>query len=323
MPALHGNYIDLLVLIFLGVYAWEGIRRGFLGQVAEMGSFILAFILGLRLYPQAARLLMDNFSFSLAFANAIGFITVAIGTEIILSRGLVFIIRRVPKLWLLSPINRISGILPAIIDGLILVAFFLTAIITLPVSGKIKNDIVVSRVGKEIVERTTSLEKSLSQIFGGAVEETLNFLTVQPGSTEKVDLHFTTTGYSVDPQIEEGMVKLVNQERIGRGIKTLEVDNRLREIARTHSADMFKRGYFSHVDPDGNDPFARMQKAGIAFILAGENLAYAPSLAFAHNGLMNSPGHRANILNQDFGKIGIGVVDGGIYGKMFTQEFTD
>jgi len=40
-------------------------------------------------------------------------------------------------------------------------------------------------------------------------------------------------------------------------------------------------------------------------------------------GLMNSPGHRANILNPNFHKIGIGVIDGGIYGKMYTQEFTN
>jgi uncharacterized protein YkwD len=52
-------------------------------------------------------------------------------------------------------------------------------------------------------------------------------------------------------------------------------------------------------------------------------LAYAASVDLAHNGLMRSPGHRANILSADFGQVGIGVIDGGIYGKMFTQEFTN
>ena len=56
---------------------------------------------------------------------------------------------------------------------------------------------------------------------------------------------------------------------------------------------------------------------------AGENLALAPTTEFAHEGLMNSPGHRANILNGQFRRVGIGVLDGGIYGKMFVQEFTD
>ncbi|MEO5953203.1 MAG: CAP domain-containing protein, partial [Chloroflexia bacterium] len=67
----------------------------------------------------------------------------------------------------------------------------------------------------------------------------------------------------------------------------------------------------------------RMDTAGITYRTAGENLALAPSLDIAHEGLMNSPGHRANILNADFGRVGIGVLDGGVYGKMFVQEFRD
>ena len=94
-------------------------------------------------------------------------------------------------------------------------------------------------------------------------------------------------------------------------------------MARAHADDMFKRGYFAHDTPEGVDPFQRMQNAGIVFGLAGENLALAPTLEIAHTGLMNSPGHRANILRDGFRKIGIGVLDGGVYGKMFVQEFTD
>ena len=66
-----------------------------------------------------------------------------------------------------------------------------------------------------------------------------------------------------------------------------------------------------------------MERYNIKFSAAGENLALAPNVSLAHQGLMNSPGHRANIMSGDFGKVGIGVVDGGIYGEMFVQEFTD
>ena len=61
------------------------------------------------------------------------------------------------------------------------------------------------------------------------------------------------------------------------------------------------------------DPFDRMRDAGIVFGTAGENLALAPTLDIAHDGLMNSPGHRANILGTQFRKVGIGVLDGGVY----------
>ena len=83
------------------------------------------------------------------------------------------------------------------------------------------------------------------------------------------------------------------------------------------------QGYFSHYNPEGESPFDRMEKAEINYLAAGENLALAPTVTLSHQGLMNSPGHKANILSPDYGKIGIGVIDGGIYGKMFVQEFTD
>lgn len=95
------------------------------------------------------------------------------------------------------------------------------------------------------------------------------------------------------------------------------------EVARTHSRDMWRRGYFSHVDPDGDDPFDRMREGAVRFRQAGENLALARTTALAHRGLMSSPAHRRNILRPAFTRIGVGVVDGEPYGKMYTQLFAD
>ena len=66
-----------------------------------------------------------------------------------------------------------------------------------------------------------------------------------------------------------------------------------------------------------------MRAVGVTYQAAGENLALAPTVQVAHEGLMNSPGHRANLLNARFRRVGIGVADGGMHGKMFTQNFTD
>jgi uncharacterized protein YkwD len=101
------------------------------------------------------------------------------------------------------------------------------------------------------------------------------------------------------------------------------MNTKLRKLARDYAKDMLKKGYFSHYDIEGKSPFDRMDDYGIERRYAGENLAFAPSTELAMQGLMNSPGHRENILNPNFSKIGIGVMDGGVYGKMFTQEFTD
>ena len=117
------------------------------------------------------------------------------------------------------------------------------------------------------------------------------------------------------------MLELVNSERIAARLHPLAPDPELTEVARRHSADMFARGYFAHVTPEGRDPFERMREAKVGFLAAGENLALAPTVQVAHTGLMNSPGHRANILRPQFGRVGIGIMDGGIHGLMVTQDF--
>ncbi|HEX8637671.1 MAG TPA: CAP domain-containing protein, partial [Pyrinomonadaceae bacterium] len=120
---------------------------------------------------------------------------------------------------------------------------------------------------------------------------------------------------------EAEMLELVNRERAANGLEPLASDPEMTEVARRHSADMFERGYFSHNTPENKTPFDRMRAADVRFRTAGENLALAPTLSIAHTGLMNSPGHRANILEPRYGRLGIGILDGGRRGLMITQNF--
>lgn len=120
---------------------------------------------------------------------------------------------------------------------------------------------------------------------------------------------------------EARLLELTNKARAEAGVKPLQVDMRLVETARAKSADMVANDYFGHISPDLGSPFDQMHRAGIAYRTAGENLAGAPTAAAAHNGLMNSPGHKANILNPNFTHIGIGIAKGSPYGIIFTQQF--
>ncbi len=121
---------------------------------------------------------------------------------------------------------------------------------------------------------------------------------------------------------EQVMLELVNSERSKAGLKALQSDNNLVKLARLKAQDMIAKGYFSHTSPTYGSPFEMMKTYGVQYSYAGENLAGASSSPAAHTNLMNSPGHRANILNGNFTKVGIGVVSGGPYGKMFVQLFT-
>ncbi|MDP3758719.1 MAG: CAP domain-containing protein, partial [Candidatus Daviesbacteria bacterium] len=160
-------------------------------------------------------------------------------------------------------------------------------------------------------------------VFGGVANDSLTFLTIKPKTDQRINLGFQTSEFSVDEKSEMAMVNLVNKERVAKGLKVLSQDERLRAIGRDYSGDMFRRGYFSHYSPEGKTVADRALAVGVDFLVVGENLAYAPDVASAHKGFMNSEGHRANILSEDFSKVGIGVMDGGVYGLMFTQVFSD
>lgn len=122
---------------------------------------------------------------------------------------------------------------------------------------------------------------------------------------------------------ESAVLGLVNQERAVRGLKPLKGDNRLAAAARSHSRDMSQRNYFSHTGQDGRSAGQRMSAQGYSWNAWGENIAAGQRTpAAVMNGWMNSPGHRANILNTTFCDIGVGHFSGsGRYGIYWTQNF--
>lgn len=121
---------------------------------------------------------------------------------------------------------------------------------------------------------------------------------------------------------EQKMLDLVNRERSKSGLQPLQTDMNLVKLARMKAQDMIDQRYFSHTSPTYGSPFDMMKAAGVRYRYAGENLAGAHTVDSAHTNLMNSSGHRANILNKNYTKVGIGVISGGPYGKMFVQMFT-
>ncbi len=121
--------------------------------------------------------------------------------------------------------------------------------------------------------------------------------------------------------MEKQMVDLVNQERAKQGLKPLEVDMRLVKAARMKSQDMIDKNYTGHISPTYGSPFDMLKSMGITYKVVGENIAGAGTVERAHINLMNSTGHRANILYTPYTKIGIGIIQGGPYGLMITQIF--
>lgn len=116
------------------------------------------------------------------------------------------------------------------------------------------------------------------------------------------------------------ILSLVNEQRATAGCKPLTASSSLDGLAQAFSDEMAARGFFDHTDPDGNDPWDRAKARGITN-LGGENIARGQATAQAvMDAWMNSPGHRANILNCDYTTLGVGI-HFGTGGPWWTQDF--
>lgn len=120
---------------------------------------------------------------------------------------------------------------------------------------------------------------------------------------------------------EQQIVELINQERAQKNLPPLTVDMEVTKVARIKAQDMIDNNYFSHNSPTYGSPFDMLKSFGIKYIHAGENLAGNPSISGAHKALMNSQGHRENILNSNFTHIGIGVNKSSKYGNIIVELF--
>jgi uncharacterized protein YkwD len=123
-----------------------------------------------------------------------------------------------------------------------------------------------------------------------------------------------------DPTAEAAVLALVNEARVDAGCGALTPDPALAAVARAHSADMRDRDYFSHTSPEGRSPFDRAEQAGVGYSRA-ENIAFGQADAAAvMEAWLKSPGHRANILDCELTKLGVGVAEGA-GGPWWTQLF--
>lgn len=315
------NWVDFTILSALFIFSVQAIGRPLVVELADFVGFLLAFFLSFTYYNFLANILKSQFDISHGLSLALGFMFTWFLTETIFYVISRLLLPKVPKLVFKG--EKFMAVVPAFLRALVFISIILVMVATFPIQPKIKKAVIESKIGSFILSYTQQFEQPVKSVFGGISQESLTFLTIKPETNESVNLGFKTDQFKVDENLEKQMIGLVNKERTSVGLKALVFDEKLQKTARDHSEDMFKKGFFSHYSPDGKTVADRAKKYEVEYFTIGENLAYAPSLELGHQGLMDSPGHRANILSEDYGKIGIGVMDAGVYGLMFTQVFSD
>jgi len=316
------NPIDILLIILIILSVLNGYRRGFVHGVFDLAGWMLSLVAALRYYQPVAQWIGPRIDlWSEVWDQPIAFVLVALLVGMTVQAIGIWLLTQLPSDIQERQTNRLFGVIPGFINGVIVVAILSALLLAIPLTESLSERTRDSVLVNRLAVYAEQLEGELRPVFGEAIARTLNVLTIRPDSNERVTLPFKVETTRPRPDLEKRMLDLVNQERVAAGLKPLAPDPELTEVARRHSADMFARGYFAHDTPEGASPFDRMRSAKVSFTTAGENLALAPTIPVAHSGLMNSPGHRANILRPEFGRVGIGVMDGGMRGLMVSQEF--
>jgi uncharacterized protein YkwD len=153
--------------------------------------------------------------------------------------------------------------------------------------------------------------------------ESVPLASLPSAETEKrIALNITDPRGKDHPAAARALLRDLNNSRIANGLAPLTLEPRLCEIARAHALDMAEHKYFGHNSLDGATPFERMLRAGYEYRSAGENLALDVDEPSAARMLWRSNGHRSNMLEPHFGRVGVAAVSTDA-GEIFVEDFSD
>jgi uncharacterized membrane protein required for colicin V production len=285
------NWLDWAVMGLLLLFASAGARRGLMLGLIDLIGVATAFAFALAYHPVAT----DRLATLVPLPRSL----LSVGTVLLLillgQAAFALIINLLFKLtwpvWsaftYVSWVNRAFGVLPGLIKGLAFTSVFLLPFALFPIVPPVSAAIERSSLASSLVRVAVEQGPRVEHLLGRDLADGLTYLA-PPQTDEGQKLNFGALGQlAPDPVSESRMLVLVNQEREKAGLPPLQADTALRDVARAHSLEMFEQSYFAHISPITGSPFDRMKKAGIRYLAAGENLAYAPTVQVAHEGLMN------------------------------------
>lgn len=317
------NSLDAFIIIVFIFYVYSDSRRGFLCLTADLIGIVIVFIVASSSYMVVANFISVNFNLETPLAQSMSFLGIWLICQMAfygLSRIILFHTSNKIKE---SKANRYLAILPAIAKGIILLVVVIILVMTLPFDPQIKTALSESFIAALTTKYAVGAESKMEQFTGSptqAMAKLNTLLLATPDETTVLD--FSTNSMAIDTVAEQTLLTKINAERQKAGEVPLTEDLLIRNVARAHSRDMLANGYFYHTSKTGLTLFDRFVRANVNFLAAAENIALAPTADLIHTGLMNSPKHKANILDPSFTKIGIGVMKSQ-YGLMVTEDFAN
>jgi uncharacterized protein YkwD len=326
------NLLDLALVAGLGLVAYHAAQRGFVPYLTELVAFGIGLALAFPLFYPIGKFVHDRLGVNQGVAGFGSFLLLLVVIHAVtqppVSRAATWLHGRLQPGLSGNAYVAVSAA-PGLAVGLMVATILLCALAVVPLNGA-RPLVNSSLLGSTIVNHASFVQSPVQRLLVPvSPADSRKILESDPPSNPGEDAFYKlqfppNLSTQLDQPAEDQMFQRINQARAQVGLSPLRQDPQLQQAARAHSGDMYQRHYFSHRTPDGKTPYDRLHDLRFHYVTAGENLAFAADVDQAFDSLMQSPDHRANILNPDFRCVGIGAYKGlNGYEEMFTQDFGD
>lgn len=320
--------IDFLLGLYFASLVARGWLRGLVREAMDLVGLVLGIALAFRLAPSAGNALSEMFGTAPELSQLLGGVGVFVTVGILASIAARYL-QRIFTLPGLNLPNRVGGSTLALGWGVFLATLVLSLLVVLPVPPTLADQVERSVAARALTAPSSPVQDAFQAVAGDRILQSLLELRDLVGARRVIVEEDETLSIppadpadlETDERAAGRVFDLLNRARVEAGLDPLAWSDALAEVGEGHAFEMYTMGYFSHHSPVTGGPADRVEAAGIPYRIMGENLALAATPEGAHQGLMDSPGHRRNILLPEFRRVGIAVVRGPL-GLMVVQVFT-
>jgi uncharacterized protein YkwD len=321
------EYIELFIYLFIVFFLIYGWRKGFLLQLFYLVTLLLSISLSFRYSYQLGSYISSWFNSNIQLSEIFGGVLIFISILTFASFFQNFIVNNQKQR---DIGNKLLGSLVSIlVSNLILTLIFTTtSLMTLPkfLETTLEDSNLIS-----LYTNTEGTPQQALELVTGTdlikVVSRIKDLTGKPSVVVNEQGCIEIPSYALSnlsnkEEFSQELYNLILVERNNENLISLELSNTLSEVAQDYAYEMYTKGFWCHKNPNNGDLVGdRLSKKGFPYINIGENLALSSSVRSGHNSLMNSESHRNTILDNEFKRMGLGVVSGPL-GLIIVQIFS-
>ena len=321
------EYIELFVYIFIVFFVINGWKKGFLLQFFYLMVLLISIALSFRYSDQVGSYISSWFNSNIQLSEIFGGVLIFITVLTVSSFFQNFLANNQKQRDVGNKL--LGGFVSLLVSNLILTLIFtITSIISVPqfFEDTIENSNLVSFY----TDTSGTPQQALELITGtdlikvvSRIKDLTGKSSVVVGEQGCIEIpKYSLSNLSNNNEQKDELYELLLTERGNQNLAPLELSEKLSNIALNYAYTMYQDGFWCHKNPKNGELVGdRLSKQGFPYIDIGENLALSSSVRSGHISLMNSESHKNTILDNEFKRVGIGIVSGPL-GLIIVQIFS-